>query len=178
MRVLGLLLALALASPSLLTGENLAAAAAREKARRERLAREKAEAGRTITQEDLSAAHAPVPESRPSATPAATPAAEGTPDGTVAGRDAERARLVEWFRGRHRAAAVGVARAEAELADALRQLGALPNVTVAPPELYYAREVAEERVARARERLTEAEARRDESEDEARRAGLYPGDLR
>jgi hypothetical protein len=178
MRLVALVLMAAFLVPEGVSAETLAAAAAREKARREKLAREKAGAGRVITQDDLSAPGAKEQQSAPSPTPAPSPLRESTPDGTIVERDLGRERLVESFRARHRTAEAAVDRAEAELTDAQRQLGALPNVSLAPPELYYARQVAEERVARAQQRLAEAEARRGEIEDEARRAGLYPGDLR
>ncbi len=176
----GLLLMAVLAAPAALEGESLGEAAAREKARREEV--ERAGQVAPLTEKELAQGRpspTPTPESAaPPAAPAALPGAEAEAGPSMTPPDDEHARLVESFRARYAEAVAAVDKAEEALKAAARELDAIPDVRLATPEMYYARHAAQERVRRAQAGLAQAEAQRDAIEDEARRAGLYPGDLR
>ena len=93
-------------------------------------------------------------------------------------RDAERRRLTPALRSRYQAAVRKVEEAEAGVASAQRDLDDSGRVELDARYLNRERYRAGRRLESARSALATAQKQRDEIEDEARRAGLYPGDLR
>jgi hypothetical protein len=101
--------------------------------------------------------------------------AQKTPD--EAPRDEARGRLVAEIRERYFRADAEVKRAEARLATAERELESSRS-GVPTYHGNSTRYRAEQGVEQARRALAAAKEKRDAIEDEARREGLYPGDLR
>jgi hypothetical protein len=202
MRSVWTLAVLALAVPALCDAQSLGAAAAKEKQRREEAQRKRNGAAKTVTEDDLASYGAkespassapeegaggaspdPTPRARTGAPPAkrpqpleiTLPGAEETATPSQAEGDSDRSRLVGEFRRRHSSAEADVRRAEAALADAEEYLDKVKRTPVVRDGT---REHADSRVEAARAELERAKEARDDIEDEARRAGLYPGDLR
>jgi hypothetical protein len=193
-------LALFAAGASHTAGDSLADVAARERARRERIGA--TADGKVLTQEDLDRVRAEEPERAPDAAPSpqdeATAAAgasapdqagpdkgdgaeeaAGDTDGSqTLDEDAQRRLVTARIRGQYKAAEERVERARADLEQAQAERAKLPDVPLAPGALYGSIMRADERVQQAEAALDRAEQRLDEIADEARRAGVYPGDLR
>ncbi len=207
MQLTHMLVALALAAPAGVCAQDLGAAAAKEKQRREEAKRAEQAPGKALTDDDLATygekrraespeADQPGPngqapaEPRPSPKAAeqggALPAVEIGPAPSRAAVDdgserkkkeqaAERAALVRSFRRRHEAAQERADAAEQRLR---RAEDYLEKVKRAPMARLGTRERAEADVDSARQDLEKAKDGVIEVEDDARRAGLYPGDLR
>jgi hypothetical protein len=196
MRLACALVALVLVVPAGSAAQDLGAAAAKEKQRREEARRKREGAAKTVTEDDLASYAEKNRQESPAANGDATApgGGEGSPSPetgappTVVLPGAEqretaseerdsgaRDRLVTDFRLRLRSAEKAVLTAEKGLADAEDYLG---KVKRTPVPRMGTRERADERVEAARAELERAKEARDAILDEARRAGLFPGDLR